>query len=94
MLRNCSAATLFGKADSKLSDLASLISLINQSEAESYEDIRLFGAPSECMTLVSKQYHYLRQEAFNQYQVTEEEFMEEVAERTSWRWIHWCSTLV
>lgn len=94
MLRNCSKDTLFGKADSKLSHLASLIAQINQSEAESYEDIRLFSAPSECMTLVSKQYHYLRQEAFNQYQITEEQFMDAVEERTSNKWIYVHSELV
>ena len=94
MIKNASAQTNFGKADSKLSYLASLISMINRDEHECYEDIRAFSGPSECYTLVSKQYHYARLEAFNQYGITEEQFDDAIKERTSEKWIHFHSTLI
>lgn len=93
-IRNASKDTLFTRANNTLSIIASEISYINKSEHESYEDIRAYHAPSECYTLVSKQYHYLRQSVFEKYNMTEEQFDEAVRQRTSEKWIHFHSNLI
>jgi hypothetical protein len=88
MIRNASKDTNFGKADDKLSRIATTLLMINREENEAWEDMSAWHAPSECWDLIKPALEAARKEIFNQSNMDETEFLAEVAKRTSDRWIY------
>jgi hypothetical protein len=88
MLRNCKADTLFGKADDKLSRMASLLAHITRNEDFAHEEMRAYGAPSECWPLIQQSLDKLRKQLFDENRMDEWEFIAAVSARTSSKWVY------
>jgi hypothetical protein len=89
MLRNCSADTLFGKADDKLSWIASRLVQLARDEQQSWEDHHLYHAPAESWELVAKSFAYKKWVLFDVFGTNELEYLAAVRERTSERWVYY-----
>jgi hypothetical protein len=89
MLRNCAADTLYGKADDKLSWIASRLIEIARSEQQSWEDLRAYHAPSECWTQVVRINESKKKTLLQLFDMDETEFLAAVRERTSERWVYY-----
>lgn len=95
MLRNTSKDTLFGKADDRLSRLASALRQITVRAHERYEDVNAWGAPSECYNLVHNISVGEREDTLSEFGLSHfEEAMELISERTTGKWIHFNSGMM
>lgn len=88
MITNAAAQTFFGKADDKLSRLVTKLVEINRSEAEGYEDMRMWGAPSECGKIIASRADRERIAVCNEFDVTLEEAYTAIQRATSERWLY------
>jgi len=89
MLRNCSADTLYGKADDRLSRISSAMLHLAQAEQQSWEDHRLMQAPAECWVSVKRDYESKKTLIFFAVGLDETEWLVAVRERTSERWVYY-----
>lgn len=88
MIRNASKDTLYGKADDRLSKMASTLVHICRNEDFAHEEMRAYGAPSECWPLIQSSLEKLRKQIFEENDMDETEFVEAVANRTSGKWVY------
>ena len=75
-------------ADDKLSRLCSQVRRWQRSGCEAFEELRAFSAPSECGTLVAQGLDDDLEQIFKDAGVTPAEFVREVIERTSEKFLY------
>jgi len=89
MLRNCSADTLFGRADDKLTRISSILRQLAKEQQEYWEEARLIGAPGECWNLIQRRYDSTLKVMFDIWGMDETEYLAAVRQRTSERWVYY-----
>jgi hypothetical protein len=88
MIRNASKDTNFLKANDHLSRMASgLIHIMEQTDF-AWDEMRAYGAPSECWTLIYKSIIRDKVALFAEFGMTPRQFSEEAAARTSEKWVY------
>lgn len=70
----------------QLSRCASALHRLAEETAAGYEDVRVWGAPSECATLVTKAHTRQRTIILGQFGYDEDTFEREMVSRTTDRW--------
>lgn len=94
MIRNARKDTNFGHADDRLSRLASQLLELERGLEFSYQEMREMHAPSECGKLISDGFMRNLHQVYVEAGVTENEFFEQMEERTSPRWVYFDSGIV
>jgi len=89
MLKNCSADTLFGKADDKLSRMCTSLAQLAQARSECYEDVQMWHAPSECYDSIDRSYNVKERQVFEDADMDYIEFHHAITLRTSERWTYY-----
>lgn len=89
MITQASKNTNFLKADSKLTMICSALINLAVSEQQSYDDMRMWHAPSECWDLIQRQIDDKKKALFESYDMDETEFVKEMQLRTSERWVYY-----
>jgi len=89
MLRNCSADTLYGKADDRLSRITSALLHLAQEKQESWEDCVLWSAPTECWKQIEDTHDRKKSLVLFYVGMDETEWLAAVRERTSERWVYY-----
>jgi hypothetical protein len=89
MIRNAAAQTNFGHADDRLSRLTSELLEVVRSENDGFEDMRAFGAPSECGSMIHNSAIQQRDFVLARHGIQSmDEALAMVEERTSGYWVY------